>query len=90
VFHKFLAIFSLLALCAGKAQAEGQSPCLPELADERLELRCLATALKTGNATAPLLFRTDYLLGSGLIDHIQKMTIAAITMADMKAWAQRS
>ena len=29
-------------------------------------------------------------LGSGLIDHIQKMTIAAITMADMKAWAQRS
>ena len=29
-------------------------------------------------------------VGSGLIDHIQKMTIAAITMADMKAWAQRS
>ena len=29
-------------------------------------------------------------LGSGLIDHIQKMTIAAITMADMKVWAQRS
>lgn len=29
-------------------------------------------------------------LGSGLIDHIQKMTIAAIAMADMKVWAQRS
>jgi len=29
-------------------------------------------------------------LGSGLIGHIQKMTIAAITMADMKVWAQRS
>jgi hypothetical protein len=32
----------------------------------------------------------DSFLGSGLIDHIQKMTIAAITMADMKVWAQRS
>ena len=29
-------------------------------------------------------------LGSGLIDHIQKMTMAAIAMADMKVWAQRS
>ena len=29
-------------------------------------------------------------LGSGLIDHIQKMTIAAMAMADMKVWAQRS
>ena len=29
-------------------------------------------------------------LGSGLIDHIQKMTMAAMTMADMKVWAQRS
>jgi hypothetical protein len=29
-------------------------------------------------------------LGSGLIDHIQKMTRAAIAMADMKVWAQRS
>jgi hypothetical protein len=29
-------------------------------------------------------------LGSGLIDHIQKMTIAAIAMADMKVCAQRS
>lgn len=81
MFHKFLAIFSLLALCAGKAQAEGQSPCLPELADERLELRCLATALKTGNATAPLLFRTDYLLERqgytdrfGLVDPIPNPT----------------
>ena len=27
--------------------------------------------------------------GSGFIDHIQKMTIAAIAMADMKVWAHR-
>ncbi len=37
-------------------------------------------------------FETDrtFDLGSGLIAHIQKMTMAAITMADMKVWAQRS
>ena len=29
-------------------------------------------------------------LGSGLIDHSQKMTEAAMAMADMKVWAQRS
>jgi hypothetical protein len=29
-------------------------------------------------------------LGSGLIDHSQKMTVAAMTMADMKVWAHRS
>jgi hypothetical protein len=29
-------------------------------------------------------------LGSGLIDHSQKMTAAAIQMADMKVWAHRS
>ena len=29
-------------------------------------------------------------LGSGLIDHIQKMTMAAIAMADMKVCAHRS
>ena len=29
-------------------------------------------------------------LGSGLIDHSQKMTVAAMVMADMKVWAQRS
>ena len=30
------------------------------------------------------------ILGSGLIDHIQKMTMAAMAIADMKVWAQRS
>jgi hypothetical protein len=30
------------------------------------------------------------LLGSGLIDQSQKMTVAAMQMADMKVWAQRS
>jgi hypothetical protein len=30
------------------------------------------------------------LLGSGLIDHSQKMTVAAMAMADMKVCAQRS
>ena len=34
-------------------------------------------------------FDSDY-LGSGLIDHIQKMTMAAIAMADMKVCAHRS
>ena len=29
-------------------------------------------------------------LGSGLIDQSQKMTVAAMTMADMKVWAHRS
>jgi len=29
-------------------------------------------------------------LGSGLIDHSQKMTVAAMQMADMKVWAHRS
>jgi hypothetical protein len=29
-------------------------------------------------------------LGSGPINHIQKITIAAIAIADMKVWAQRS
>jgi len=29
-------------------------------------------------------------LGSGLIDHIQKVTMAAMAIADMKVWAQRS
>jgi len=29
-------------------------------------------------------------LGSGLIDHNQKRTVAAMQMADMKVWAQRS
>ncbi len=29
-------------------------------------------------------------LGSGLIDQSQKMTVAAMAMADMKVWAHRS
>jgi hypothetical protein len=29
-------------------------------------------------------------LGSGLIDHNQKMTIAAMQIAEKKVWAQRS
>jgi hypothetical protein len=29
-------------------------------------------------------------LGSGLIDYIQKMTMAAMQIADMKVWAHRS
>jgi hypothetical protein len=32
----------------------------------------------------------SFVLGSGLIDHIQKMTMAAMAIADMKVWAQRS
>jgi hypothetical protein len=38
----------------------------------------------------PLKAIEPYDLGSGLIDHIQKMTMAAMAIADMKVWAQRS
>jgi hypothetical protein len=47
-------------------------------------------------AKGKALYRWDKLawrivdLGSGLIDHIQKMTMAAMAIADMKVWAQRS
>jgi AraC-like DNA-binding protein len=37
-----------------------------------------------------LCFAATGVLGSGLIDHIQKMTMAAMAIADMKVWAQRS
>jgi hypothetical protein len=33
---------------------------------------------------------TKQVLGSGLIDQSQKMTVAAMQMADMKVWAHRS
>ncbi len=33
---------------------------------------------------------TNYVLGSGLIDHSQKMTVAAMQMAEKKVWAERS
>jgi hypothetical protein len=51
--------------------------CLRKLANEALHLD------KKSGAKIPK-------LGSGLIDHIQKMTMAAIAMADMKVCAQRS
>ncbi len=35
-------------------------------------------------------FMNEQSLGSGLIDHSQKMTVAAMAMADMKVWAHRS
>lgn len=53
-------ISTVIALFAGKAAA--QSSCLPELADERLELRCLTTELQSGNLDLPVVLRTDYLL----------------------------
>jgi hypothetical protein len=34
--------------------------------------------------------RTDTLLGSGLIDYIQKMIVAAMQIAEKKVWAHRS
>ena len=34
--------------------------------------------------------RDRVFLGSGLIDHSQKMTMAAMQIADMKVWAHRS
>jgi transposase len=41
-----------------------------------------------GAGYASIQFRTT--LGSGLIDHSQKITTAASAIADMKVWAQRS
>ena len=61
-----------------------------------LELGARLTLVKLGSKQGYACPLTQYLLadalglGSGLIGHIQKMTIAAITMADMKVWAQRS
>ena len=46
--------------------------------DHRHDLRSMLTACSTGG------------LGSGLIDQSQKMTVAAMQIADMKVWAQRS
>ena len=40
------------------------------------------------HSSMPPFFRDA--LGSGLIDHSQKMTVAAMQMADMKVCAQRS
>ena len=48
-----------------------------------------ALAHVVGDATERAYRRGDA-LGSGLIDHSQKMTVAAMAMADMKVWAQRS
>ncbi len=46
----------------------------------------VAVAMVLSQAVSP----KDRYLGSGLIDHNQKMTAAAIQIADMKVWAQRS
>jgi hypothetical protein len=46
-----------------------------------------------GFASAEVHFGRLYIsdaLGSGLIDQIQKMTMAAMAIADMNVWAQRS
>ena len=40
--------------------------------------------------TAAELRRLGFKLGSGLIVYSQKMTVAAMQMADMKVWAHRS
>ena len=43
---------------------------------------CIVTAIPASlNST---------ILGSGLIDYSQKMTVAAMAMAEKKVWAQRS
>jgi hypothetical protein len=51
-----------------------------------LTLTALSTALRRG-VLLKLRWRD---LGSGLIDHSQKMTTAAMQIADMKVWAHRS
>ena len=43
-----------------------------------------------GDRHRPLGMKAGTSLGAGLIDHIQKMTIAAMVMADMKVWAHLS
>jgi hypothetical protein len=77
---KLLSLAALSAIFAGKAFAS--SPCLPELANERLELRCLTTQLQTSIPDLPLLLRTDYLLerqgykGFGLVPKTQNPSFA--------------
>jgi hypothetical protein len=48
----------------------------------------LSLSYQRPNQVFGCLWRPD--IGSGLIDQIQKMTTAALQMADRNAWAQRS
>jgi CRP-like cAMP-binding protein len=74
----------------------GRRDAAQRMAHFLLELGARLTLVKLGSKQGYACPLTQYLLadalglGSGLIGHIQKMTIAAITMADMKVWAQRS
>ena len=64
------------------------APLRASLADpsRQLDLIRYATLAPNGHNTQPWQFR----LGSGLIDHNQKSTVAAMQIADMKVWAHRS
>ena len=55
-------------------------------ADETYIGRKAGTVKRPGTAHK----RAVISLGSGLIDHIQKIIVAAMQIADMKVWAQRS
>ena len=89
----------LLALIAEIDEFKGAWRALGTLAPERLRaLRHTATIesigsstrIEGGKLTDRQVERLLANLGSGLIDHNQKMTVAAMQMADMKVCAHRS
>ena len=72
--------------CAFHAAALKQVPSCEFFPIEAVRTNILGSENVTRSAVA----HNVASLGSGLIDHNQKMTVAAIAMADMKVWAQRS
>ena len=58
-------------------------------ADDQI-VEAVAVHIPGGGDAPPGVIKCRVALGSGLIVHIQKMTMAAMVMADMKVWAQRS
>ena len=63
------------------------SQVLGNLESQKRQYQMAEAARDTGFSSVEVI---DEDLSSGLIDHIQKMTMAAIAIADMKVWAQRS
>jgi hypothetical protein len=88
-----LALIGLKGFLSKKSRAQSQSIALRDPDDARQRDAVVDYLDRSGLRLTILgdIFVSERIkLGSGLIDHIQKMTIAAIAMADMKVCAQRS
>jgi hypothetical protein len=71
-------------------KARGGSATIEELEEdvaEKLRLSEQARTIPHGDGRRT---QFQYDLGSGLIDHSQKMTVAAMQIADKNVWAHRS